>query len=65
VISRQLRTPKTKAFFFLLKQEETMQPSLQIGELMGKASDLTLEAAGWIINVFGGSVTLLFNLQYH
>jgi hypothetical protein len=42
-----------------------MQPSLQIGELMGKASDLTLEAAGWIINVFGGSVTLLFNLQYH
>lgn len=64
MISRQFLCPPNKVYF-LLKLEKNTQLSLQIGELMWEASDLTPEAADWIIDVFGGSVTLLFNLQYH
>lgn len=64
MISRQFIYPQNKVYF-LLKLEKHMQPCLQTEQRTGEVSDLTLEAAGWRIDVFGGSVTLFFNLQYH
>lgn len=64
MISRQFIYVRNKVYL-LLKLEKNLSPSVQMGELIREVSDLPSQVAGWIINAFWGSVTLLFNLQYH